>query len=67
MRKWLLLGVLTAAVAWSAGCAGITRTGEEKMYTFRQAAELDMRGMADDWNMIWLADRQTRLSRWYTR
>ncbi len=67
MRKWLWLTVLAAAVAYGAGCAGITRTGDENVYTFRQSAELDVRGMADDWNMIWLADRQTRLSRWYTR
>ena len=66
MRKVLFLGIL-AALTLGTGCATVTRTGEENAYNFRAINEIDMRAIADDWNMIWMADRQTRLTRWYTR
>jgi len=66
MRMWLLLGLL-AGVALSAGCATVTKTPEENRASIRSALELDMRQIGDDWNLIWLADRQGRLTRWHTR
>jgi hypothetical protein len=66
MRMWLLLGLL-AGLALATGCATVTRTPEENSANVRSVLELDMREMADDWNLIWLADRQGRLTRWHTR
>jgi hypothetical protein len=66
MRMWLLLGLL-AGLALATGCATVTRSPEENTANVRSVLELDMREMADDWNMIWLADRQNRLTRWNTR
>jgi len=66
MRMWLLLGLL-AGLALAAGCATVTMSGKESVANTRSVLELDMREMADDWNMIWLADRQNRLTRWHTR
>jgi len=66
MRMWLLLGLLAGA-ALSAGCATVTKTPEENRANMRSVVELDMRQIGDDWNLIWLADRQGRLTRWHTR
>ncbi len=66
MWKWLLLGLLAGA-AFGTGCATVAKTPEENLTMYRQIAELDIRQMADDWNLIWLADRQSRLTRWHTR
>jgi hypothetical protein len=66
MRKWLLLGFL-AAVACSAGCATVTMSAKENAYQQRYVAELDGRRLADNWNMIWMTHRQTRLTRWHVR
>jgi hypothetical protein len=66
MRMWLLLGLL-AGLAVATGCATVTMSPQENRANVRSVLELDMREMADDWNMIWMADRQTRLTRWHTR
>lgn len=66
MRKWILLGVF-AGLATLSGCATVTKTPEENMATHRAIVELDMLQMADDWNLIWLNDRQGRLTKWHTR
>lgn len=66
MRMWLLLGLL-AGLALATGCATVTMSAQENRASVRSVLELDMREMADDWNMIWLADRQNRLTRWHTR
>ena len=66
MRKWLLLGLL-GGLAAAAGCATVTKSPADNVANFRSIVELDMREMADDWNMIWLTDRQGRLTKWQTR
>ena len=66
MRKWLLAGLL-ASLALGAGCATMTKTPEENLTNYRSIVELDMLQLADDWNMIWLMDRQCRLTKWHTR
>jgi hypothetical protein len=66
MRIWLLLGLL-AGSAMATGCATVTKTPAENVANARAVVELDMRQIGDDWNMIWLADREGRLTRWHTR
>jgi hypothetical protein len=66
MRKWILLGMLTGLAFW-AGCATVTRTASENRSNIRSVAQLNVRQMADDWNLIWLNDRQSRLTRWHVR
>jgi len=66
MRIWLFLGLL-AAVALAGGCATLTLTPGESMANYRSIVDTDLHAMADDWNSIWFADRQTRLTRWHTR
>jgi len=66
MRTWLLLGLLLGLVA-AAGCTTMVKTPAEVRSTYRQALDADLRQMAEDWNVLWLADRQYRLTRWDTR
>lgn len=66
MRIAILLGLLLG-LGLTAGCATVAKTPEENWATYRQIADLDTRQIADDWNLIWLADRQTRLTKWHVR
>ncbi len=66
MKKWLLLSILASA-ALVAGCATVAKTEEDNMNTWKQIADLDERQIGDDWNLIWLSDRQGRLSRFHMR
>lgn len=66
MRTWVVLGFV-AVLGLVAGCATMTRTPQENMANVRSIIEVDALEMADDWNMIWLTDRQCRLSRWHVR
>lgn len=66
MRIWLIIG-LTVAVAAAAGCATVTQTPSENQASVKAVTELDLRQMADDWNLMWLVDRQSRMTRWHTR
>jgi hypothetical protein len=66
MRTWVLLGLLLGLIV-AAGCATLVKTPAEVESTYRQALDMDMRQMSSDWNVLWLADRQYRLTRWHTR
>ena len=67
MRKSVLFGLLIG-LSVLAGCgSGMVKTRAERFNSYRQVFNMDMRQMADDWDMIWLADRQYRLTRWQTR
>ena len=66
MRKWILLGLL-AGLAAAAGCATVTKSPADNVANFRSIVELDLREVGDDWNLIWLTDKQTRLTKWHTR
>ncbi len=65
MRKLVIL-VAIVGLASVAGC-GMTRSSQEIRNVAKQTLNMDMRQLVDDWNMLWLADRQSRLTRWHTR
>ncbi len=66
MRTLALL-IAAAAVVGLSGCNGVAKSKTEIHNTVKQTLDMDMRQIVDDWNMIWLADRQGRLTRWQTR
>lgn len=67
MRKGVLIGMLVG-LAVLMGCGnGVVRTKAERMNAFRQSVDMDLRQMTDDWDTIWLVNRQYRLTRWQTR
>ncbi len=66
MRKFWMLGLISGLVVL-AGCATVANTGAENRAMQRYTIELEMRQLADDWNLIWMTDRPSRLTRWQTR
>jgi len=67
MRMRVLFGLLIG-LSVLGGCGpGVVKTQAERKNTYREVFNMDMRQMADDWDAIWLADRQYRLTRWQTR
>lgn len=66
MRKVLVLGLLTL-VAGVAGCQTVTMTGAENRAQMKRVCEMEMRQIGDDWNLIWLSERPSRLTRWHSR
>lgn len=66
MRTLLVLVGVLGLVAMT-GCNGVARTADERKFKAKQALDMDMRQIADDWDRIWLADRQYRLTRWQMR
>lgn len=67
MRVLICLGGLVLAGMLTSGCATVTKTAEESTMNINQIADLDARQVAEDWNSIWFAEHQTRLTRWHTR
>lgn len=65
MRKLVIL-VAIVGLAAVAGC-GVTRSSQEIRNVVEQNLEMDMRQLVDDWNMLWMVDRQSRRTRWHTR
>jgi hypothetical protein len=66
MRLLLCLGAVLAASA-IAGCAGVAKTPGERQNAYTRALDMDMRQLADDWDTIWMFDRERRLTRWHIR
>lgn len=66
MRKWLFLGLL-AGLSLAAGCATVNMTAEENRASTAQIWEFETRQLADDWNLIWMTGRASRLTKWQTR
>ncbi len=66
MRKLFWIAMLVG-IAVATGCATVAETPQEHMATYKSVVDLDMRQIADDWSLIWLDDRQGRLTRWLTR
>ncbi len=62
-----LLAVVLVGLGVLTGCAGVVRTPEERANVFRQSVEMDLKQLADDWDTLWLQDRQYRLTRWHVR
>jgi hypothetical protein len=68
MRFGVLLGLLVGALFVFGGCGpGVVKTPGERVNAYREALDMDLRQMADDWDTLWLANRQYRLTRWQTR
>jgi hypothetical protein len=67
MRKAVFFGMLIGLSA-VVGCgSGVVKTKPERVNAYRQSIDMDLRQLADDWDTVWLIDRQYRLTRWQTR
>ncbi|MFP4105771.1 MAG: hypothetical protein ACLFVU_06720 [Phycisphaerae bacterium] len=63
--KKLLMGFVLALVGLSAGCSGMVDTPAERERRFSQINELNQRMIVDDWDYLWLQDRNSRLNEWH--
>jgi hypothetical protein len=66
LRKGIVLA-LGAGILMLAGCHGMVDTYEERENRYAEILDRDLRQFADDWDAVWLADRQYRLTRWHVR
>ena len=66
MRACMLF-LLLVGLTITAGCTGVTKSPAEISRTVEQSMDMDLRQMTDDWNLLWLVDRQYRLSKWHMR
>ena len=65
-----ILALFTVAVAaCSFGCASgsVAMTAHERQHQHDLVRTRDREALRDDWDMIWLNDRPTRLTRWHDR
>lgn len=67
MRRLCCLVVLITPLVVLTGCQGVVKSKEEVRATYDRVLDMDMRQMSDDWNLLWLADRQYRLTKWHLR
>lgn len=66
MRKRMLIGVLVSVVVLT-GCNGMVKSYEDRENSYARSLDSDMRRLADDFDALWLVDRQSRLTRWELR
>jgi len=43
------------------------QSSADRLHTHRQVAAQDARAFVDDWDVVWMKDRPSRLSRWHNR
>ena len=66
MKRLMLLAALLGTMLFQVGCAGdgIAYTSEERAERHRKIRESDQKQLRDDWDLLWLKDRELRTSRW---
>ena len=62
-----ILFLLLVGLMITTGCSGVTRSPAEISRTVVQSVDIDLRQMTDDLNLLWLVDRQYRLTKWHMR
>lgn len=67
MRRAVFFGMLIG-LSVLMGCGnGVVNSKADRVNAFRQSVDMDLRQLADDWDTLWLVDRQYRMTRWQTR
>jgi hypothetical protein len=66
MRALACLVLFVGLVAVT-GCNTMTMTYDERKGVYQEVLDSDMRQLAEDWDHVWLADRQYRLTKWQLR
>jgi len=70
MMKRLALLVALFIGVFMVGCkppSGVARTGEERQRSLKNAMDLQLRMMVDEWDDFWLTDRASYMSYWPVR
>ena len=64
MKKILLLLVLFVGSAMLSGCT-LTETSEERSRRIGLINDLQLRMMVEDWDYLWLYERNTQTTQWH--
>lgn len=68
MKRFLLCAALLAALLIGiVGCETTIRSEEQRSAHHRRIMENDLKLLVEDWDMFWMVDRPTRLSKWLER
>jgi hypothetical protein len=66
-RVVLCVAALLIGVGVLTGCETTTRSSAERAALHRRIIENDMKLLVEDWDLLWMNERPTRLSRWVER
>lgn len=66
-RLLLLLVTLICISGVLSGCTMTERTADERFRRYDAITEAQSRMFWEDWDYLWLYDRETRLTKWHTR
>ncbi len=66
MKRWILCGFVVVAALLQAGCGGdgVGYTRRERLHRAKTVMEWDAKEYADDVDLFWQVDQNTRLSKW---
>lgn len=57
----LLLGAILA------GCTGMVDSSSERYRRYEQIEDINRRQLVDDWDYLWLNEKNSRLTQWHPR
>ena len=65
MKRCVILATLVATIVLAAGCGdGVAYTRRERQERNRRILDNDMKQLVDDWDMLWLNERESRRTKW---
>jgi len=67
MRKAVLVGMLIVMAAGFllTGCATVVESPDVRNRRTKEISDLQMRMMVEDWDYIWLYERNTGMTQWH--
>ncbi len=66
-KALLLLAVMICLTSLMGGCDGVVDSYNERMQRARHIDDIQTRMLVDDWDYLWLSERNSRLSEWNPR
>ena len=67
MKNLMMLLVIVMAGSFLFSGCGLTDSRAERSRRIEQITELQMKMLVDDWDYLWLYERNSRMSEWHYR
>ncbi|MFP3937796.1 MAG: hypothetical protein ACLFVW_05600 [Phycisphaerae bacterium] len=68
MKRFLLLVfALVCLVGVLGGCTMNERTADERFRRYARITDTNMHMFWEDWDYLWLYDKESKLSKWHTK
>ena len=64
MKKLLIPLIFLVVSLIAAGCSTMTEPREERNRRLSQISDLQMKMLVEDWDYLWLYERNTGMTRW---